>query len=199
MKRTLNKLLDILFPPREAQLILREYSRKTALLNDGCHEGIFYCANYTHPVIHAAIIENKFYNNQSAQDILSSIVSAWVDSKQLQDVYFVPIPLGTEREKSRGHNQVLSVLQRSTHLHQKFLLSRTKETIPQASLNKQQRQRNVKNIFTCDSKYLTALAGSTIILLDDVVTTGATLNEARATLTPHLPPDTKLICLAMAH
>jgi predicted amidophosphoribosyltransferase len=79
------------------------------------------------------------------------------------------------------------------------VLTRTKETVPQVSLGRQQRLHNIKGIFQCDAELLVPFSGQTLILLDDVATTGATLNEARATLVPYLPADTKLICLALAH
>jgi len=199
MQHTLNKILDILYPPRETQYALRTHNSGTTLLNSGCHQGIFFCTQYTHPIVGAAVIENKFYNNHSAQIILAQCVSDWVHTKQLKNVCIVPIPLGKKRLKSRGHNQVISVAKLTNYPVHHSLLSRTTETLPQASLDKHQRQRNIKNVFSCDTDALSKLTHSIIVLLDDVVTTGATLKEARVTLTPHLPPTTKLICLAIAH
>jgi len=198
MKQTLNKLFDILFPPRESQLMLRTNCEANLCSQSGCHEGIFYCANYTRPVIHAAIRENKFYNNSEAQTILANLLTTWTQHNQLRDVCFIPIPLGKNRQRERGHNQVLSVLQKTDYAVAPAL-SRVKETAPQVSLDRQQRLHNIKGIFQCDTKSLATISGKTLILFDDVVTTGATLHEARATLAPHVPSDTKLICLALAH
>jgi len=198
MDRILNKLLDTLFPPRDSELLLRTALDTPVSIETGCYEGIFYCANYTNPKIHAAINENKFHNNPRAQKILASLISAWIDQKQLVDVCFIPIPLGKNRQRNRGHNQVLSVLQQTSFPVQS-VLHRVRETSPQVSLNRQQRLHNIKDIFEVDDHELASLTGKTLIILDDVITTGATLNEARATLTPHLPPDTQLICLALAH
>jgi predicted amidophosphoribosyltransferase len=198
MKQTLNKLLDILFPPRASQLIVRTNLEANLCSQSGCHEGIFYCANYTHPVIHAAIRENKFYNNSQAQTTLANLLTTWTDKKRFADVCFIPIPLGKDRQRERGHNQVLSVLKK-TRYSAESVLSRVTETAPQVSLSRQQRLHNITGIFQCDTQLLKKMSSKTFILFDDVVTTGATLNEARATLAPHLPPDTKLICLALAH
>jgi ComF family protein len=198
MKQTLNKLLDVLFPPRESQIILRTISEVDLCHNSSCHEGIFYCANYTHPIIHAAIRENKFYNNPQAQTILANLLLTWIHQKQLTDVCLIPIPLGKKRQRERGYNQVFSVLQK-THCSTQSVLKRTRETPPQTSLNKRQRLHNISGIFRCDIESLVKISAKTVILFDDVATTGATLNEARATLAPHLPSDTRLICLALAH
>lgn len=199
MQNTLNKLLDVLFPPRESQLIIRSYHPSRTTGQPGCYEGIFYCAEYTEPTIRAAISENKFHNNTQAQVILAQVLSDWVTGKKLTNIQFVAIPLGKGRLRSRGHNQVSSILQHTNYSHQSDLLVRTKETVPQTALDRHQRLHNIKNIFYCSGEQAKNLSAQTIILLDDVVTTGATLNEARATLVPHLPPHTRLICLALAH
>jgi len=198
MRQTLNKLLDLLFPPRASQLILRTTPAVNLCAQSGCHEGIFYCANYTHPLIHAAIGENKFYNSSRARTLLANVLTTWIDQKQLGEVCFIPVPLGKVRLRERGHNQVLSVLSMTQYLAAS-VLTRTKETVPQVSLGRQQRLHNIKGIFRCEVELLVQLSGKTLILFDDVATTGATLNEARATLAPHLSSDTKLICLALAH
>jgi len=198
MKQTLNKLFDVLFPPRDSQLIVRSHAKETIRHQSGCHEGIFYCTNYTHPVIHAAIRENKFYHNSQAQRILANLLITWIQQNQLADACFIPIPLGKDRLRERGHNQVLSVLH-TTDYAVAPVLARVKETAPQVSLNRHQRLHNIKGIFQCDTKSLATMSGKTLVLFDDVVTTGATLNEARATLAPHLPANTQLICLALAH
>ena len=198
MKPTLNKLLDLIFPPRAAQLILRNYTHTDLRRHTDCHEGIFYCAHYTHPVIHAAIGENKFHNSSQAQAILANLLTSWIQQKQFDEICFIPIPLGKDRHRERGHNQVLSVLKLTPYVAEP-VLTRVKETVPQVSLGRQQRLQNIKGIFQCDTKALASLSGKTLILFDDVATTGATLNEARAVLVPHLPADTKLICLALAH
>ena len=198
MKQTLNKLLDLLFPPRAAQLILRTHKKTSPDSPGGCHEGIFYCANYTHPVIHAAVSENKFHNNSQAQTLLANTLTTWIDQKKLGEVCFIPIPLGKNRQHKRGHNQVISVLNRTSY-DTEHVLTRVTETVPQVSLGRHQRLQNIKGVFQCDVEALLKVSGKTLILLDDVVTTGATLAEARAVLTPHLPPDTRLLCLGLAH
>ena len=93
----------------------------------------------------------------------------------------------------------MSVLRQNSLTYVSDVLTRTKETVPQSSLDRQRRLHNIKNAFVCDVQKVKKLSYPIIILLDDVVTTGATLNEARATLVPHLHPDTTLICLALAH
>jgi predicted amidophosphoribosyltransferase len=199
MQDILNKLLDTLFPPRPSQIELRLFNSTNLNNTSGCHEGVFYCVEYDQPFIRSVIRENKFYNNRYAQVILAEILEDWIQSKQLEDICFLPIPLGKERLHERGHNQVTSILNQTDYTQAKNVLTRTKETVPQVSLKRQQRLLNVQNIFSCDIEKVSVITAKVIIILDDVTTTGATLNEARATLAPHVPPDTTLLCVALTH
>ena len=198
MQNILNKLLDVLFPPRESPAELQSVMQESLADSSGCHEGVFYCVQYGQPGIRSAVRENKFFNNEQAQTILATILTKWVKAKQLADICIVPIPLGPARLRERGHNQVQSILNQTSYRCAPDVLSRNSETLPQASLNRNERLTNIKGVFTCNTKSASNLQAKIVIILDDVTTTGATLNEARATLAPHVSTDTKLISVALA-
>jgi len=61
-----------------------------------------------------------------------------------------------------------------------FLLKRTKFTLTQTGLDKKEREKNIKGVFKVTSDE--AVDGQNIILVDDVYTTGSTLNECAKTL-----------------
>lgn len=96
----------------------------------------------------------------------------------------VPVPLSLNRRKERGYNQS-AVLARVIALRTGLLylpdaLVRIRHTISQVGLNAEERRRNLDSAFSAKNNQV---IGRSILLLDDVMTTGATLrNAARALL-----------------
>jgi ComF family protein len=95
----------------------------------------------------------------------------------------VPIPLHAERKRQRGYNQA-ELLVRAIRRSLKWdcvpeALHRHRRTAPQVGLNIGQRQRNVRGAFLADEDLI---AGKRILLVDDVCTTGSTLDSAARVL-----------------
>jgi ComF family protein len=89
----------------------------------------------------------------------------------------VPMPLARRRLAERGFNQALEiarVVAAETHI---VVLPeacrKVADTPPQAALPWKERAKNVRRVFVCDAD----LEGQRVAVLDDVLTTGATLNE----------------------
>jgi len=97
----------------------------------------------------------------------------------------IPVPLHTERQHQRGYNQAqllaeVCSAELGIPLHVS-LLTRVRATAAQAGLSMSERQQNVAGAFLLNPKFeARALSKSNILLVDDVCTTGATL-EACAT------------------
>ncbi len=105
--------------------------------------------------------------------------------KPSSPAYLIPIPLTPSRLKSRGFNQSLLVARAMAKISQEWillenLLKRHPNPQNQTGLNKKERILNMRGAFFVDS--LSNLKPLPFILLDDVMTTGATLNEAARTL-----------------
>jgi ComF family protein len=93
----------------------------------------------------------------------------------------VPLPLSRARQRERGFSQSIEIgriVARRTGLPLARLLSRTAHAPPQASLPWRARAGNVRGAFACDRD----LTGRHVAVLDDVMTTGATLDAAAAAL-----------------
>ena len=95
----------------------------------------------------------------------------------------LPIPLGRQRMKERGYNQVGMIakpLARALSIEfAPKVLVRCKETRTQVGLSKQERQRNVLGAFQVEAG---AVNGKNILVLDDVSTTGSTLSSSAEAL-----------------
>ncbi len=100
---------------------------------------------------------------------------------QKQEIILVPIPLSKKKYRSRGYNQSELVSKElSKKLHWKTLnaLIRVKDTKTQVGLTKEERRDNIHDAFKINPKFVKEIANKNILLIDDVVTTGATFNEA---------------------
>ena len=97
----------------------------------------------------------------------------------------VPVPTSSGRKRLRGYNQAeLLARELAERLGLPFLdpLQRQKEGPTQVSLPPDQRLANVRNAFVVKGEKTGRVVGRTILLIDDVLTTGATAGEVAKTL-----------------
>ncbi len=99
-----------------------------------------------------------------------------------QPELIVPVPLHRRRLVWRGYNQSLELSRGITKRHHIPLstkaLLRTRNTIPQTQLEAEERRKNIRGAFKADEE----VQGKSVLLVDDVLTTGATLEECAKTL-----------------
>ncbi|MEN8240689.1 MAG: phosphoribosyltransferase family protein [Chloroflexota bacterium] len=95
----------------------------------------------------------------------------------------VPVPLGPKRLKERGYNQAYLLAEayanRLAIECNQHALRRIRETRTQVGLSIVQRQQNVTGAFKAESK---EVSGKRVLLIDDILTTGATLNACAVAL-----------------
>jgi len=113
----------------------------------------------------------------------------------------VPVPLHKYKEKIRGFNQssiLAKLISEITDLKTyDNVLIRFKNNQPQAKLNNNlERQKNVSSIFKINVSYQQFIKNKKIILIDDVFTTGSTLNECAKILKQNGANTVIAICLA---
>jgi ComF family protein len=95
----------------------------------------------------------------------------------------VPVPMHIKKKRRRGFNQaeeIAKLISQSATIPLSTTLIKTKETKPQMELNRNERIENIKNCFEIKNKK--EIENKTILLLDDVYTTGTTMNECAKVL-----------------
>ncbi len=150
--------------------------------------------NYQSFPIARLIISGKYNFIQEVFSIFGTLLATNISFNHT--FTFVPIPLSQKRKRWRGFNQSHVIVQKITDLgdyKSSNVLIRTKHTLTQKDLQKQQRLQNIKNAFEVD--HLIDIP-EMVVLIDDVTTTGSTLIEATHTL--KLAGVTYVWCIAIA-
>ncbi len=125
----------------------------------------------------------KYKNMRSAVEIYVGEIVKREESvlKEWRIDVLVPVPLSRKRRKKRGYNQAFllaALLGERMDVPTKELAVRIKETKPQRQLDNRQRKRNVSEVF----RLTESVAGKRVLIVDDIYTTGATINELSKTL-----------------
>lgn len=197
-----NRLLDCLLPPHPLVLQIRKEKPEHFLrfFSLQKYENCVYLSDYSSNLINSAIKANKFHNDTHASKLLATLLNKWLKSLPEKPTILVPIPLTKNHERDRGYNQVLRILQNLDMNEQNLilnLLSKTRDTVSQTKLNRQQRLHNLDDAFAFIKPDMD-IKSYRIILVDDVTTTGATIKSAHKILKNSLK-NHEIICVAIAH
>lgn len=124
-----------------------------------------------------------------ADPLASLIITSFQLRKQkiaLADFTLVPIPLDRGRLRWRGFNQAFEITkQLAARLqlpYEQTCLLKTKKTLPQTELSQSERQENIKGVFAVKDREKEKIKNKKILLIDDVYTTGSTMEEAARVL-----------------
>lgn len=151
--------------------------------------GIYSALPYQVPLVRVLI--KKFKYEPFIKDLAKTLALLIINHFQLLDnkpdfsgFVFIPIPLDKKKLKKRGFNQAKELAKElSCHLNIPMLdnvLIKTKENLPQADLGEKEREENMKGVFAYRNPDM--VCGKKILLVDDVYTTGATMEEAARVL-----------------
>jgi ComF family protein len=135
-------------------------------------------------VVRKAIHQLKYYDLKTISKDLAKILYDYITFNKLEYEVIVPVPLHKKRLRHRGYNQSLLIARELGKLTNNDVLTdvlvRVKEGVSQArTTGVQQRVKNVKDAFSCHGH---SAMNRKVILIDDVCTSGATLESCAEAL-----------------
>lgn len=136
-------------------------------------------------VVRTAIHQLKFRHVRALAPFLARLLAEALAVRPIEADLVIPVPLAPRRARERGYNQaalIAAALAELTALPHpsEALLAKPRDTSPQVGLSAPQRRRNLQGAFSCPSPGL--VTGKRCLLLDDVMTTGSTLEACAETL-----------------
>lgn len=124
-------------------------------------------------VIHAYKYDGKVHLAGPLSKLLAAVYALHWPKDAIDLV--LPVPLHPARLRQRGFNQAWLLIRSWKHRAAHDILHRTRRTIPQTGLGRKERLKNVKGAFAV--KKPAAVKNRRVLLVDDVYTTGATVQE----------------------
>jgi ComF family protein len=182
-------IIDLLFPPRcvhcgrvDSQFCtpchneLREEPIQTLIADDIPPLTKIASTGLHQDVLQAAVQGLKYYGQRELAAILAQRMVNMLKSVDWTFDIIIPVPMHSQRLKERGYNQANEI---STYLaklldkmHEDSAIHRERATRSQVGLNRAERLENMEDAFSADQ---TILKGKSLLLVDDVKTTGATM------------------------
>lgn len=143
--------------------------------------------SYRDPLMRELITRLKYHRMRPVAGLLGDCLAAYVREFSIiipQDAVLVPIPLAQSRRRVRGFNQaelIAAAMSRRLGVPMRLeLIHRIKKGPPQVALSGAERRDHMKNAFVAAK--LPSIMPRTVILVDDVRTTGATIEDAARAL-----------------
>jgi ComF family protein len=200
MYKIWNFILELIFPSREMDRVIREitadeFMEKAEPCGDNEFKDVRIIFNYRDNLVKRALWQLKYMRNKNLAKLFAEIIygtlleelSELEIFQNFEKPFLVPIPISKKRLRERGFNQMelvareLSILDEGSSFKVALrILEKVKETPSQTSLKKEERVKNLKDSFALSDKRV--LEKRNIILLDDVITTGSTIAEAKKVL-----------------
>ena len=197
IKTGINFFLEILFPTRcigcdeKGEILCENCIYSIRLAERPTEEKILALYDYRDPLVKKAIWKLKYYHSPYLGRKLGLLLyESFLEEINLLEILslgspilVIPVPISSEKRKTRGYNQS-EIIARSfcsssngkLFEFRKNIIYKKLNTIPQARIeNRERRLKNIKDAFII--KNIELVKGRTIIVIDDVTTTGGTLTE----------------------
>ena len=147
-----------------------------------------------------AILRFKFSDMYNYAEYFGYTMARYADVSDIPFVdYVVPVPIHKCKLLKRGYNQSLLLAEVYAREREEVcveMLVRVKNTKPQNNLNSKAREKNIKGAFALIDENIN-LKGKSIMLIDDIFTTGSTINECARVLKKHGADKVYSFCLSI--
>jgi competence protein ComFC len=196
-------VLEIIYPKEDKCIICSEpdvegicYKCKSKITF--CNEEEL-CIGYYKGPLKELILAFKYKKDFSAGEVLVSLIEKKIQGIE-RDYYLTFIPISKESLKERGFNQceyLAKELGFRNNLKVMDTLEKVKETKIQKTLSKEERSVNLQGAFK--GKVGNRVKGNKFILIDDVITTGATIEDGIRELKKNGAKEIKILTLGKSH
>lgn len=212
MGEKIKKLIKIIY--RSVLKIIYPNNDRCIICDDMTYEGICYkcrnkivvchnknelCIGYYSGVLRELILRFKYNKDFNSAEVLIELINEKVKEVD-KDFILTYIPIGEKSMRTRGFNQCEYIAKEIgfiNNLKVQETLKKVKETEIQKTLKKEERLKNIVGAFgIIDSD---SIKNKKFILIDDVITTGATIEEGRKVLKEAGAKEIKILTLAKSH
>lgn len=159
---------------------------RSLFMHRGAGATLIHCLKYQNGTFFGADLQQMLY-----------VCEPWL--RRLGPIQVVPVPLHSRRERERGYNQSVWIARQLTEFLPRAVLNpclvRRRDTETQTRLGAEERRENMKNAFAIRPKAVLD-ADQTYLIVDDVLTTGSTLNACARALSSEGVKQLKVFTLA---
>lgn len=198
LKNIFSTVIDWIFPPRRGERVATEFTQKDIFsfprAHDNLPENTYSLFSYKDPRVASLVWEIKYHKNTNALALITPLLADLIHDEYANTSLFthwdhcflVPVPSTRSHVQERGYNHTQFMCEKLITLlpqsitYKPNLLIKTMDTPEQHKLkDRHLRLTNLKN-----TQAVTAIVPkhTAVILIDDVTTTGATLQESRRAL-----------------
>lgn len=197
MKRLLEGVLDLLYPPRcpfcrrllrgKEKGVCRDCAaryRQSAIRREIRHAALCVAPLRYEDAVRESLLRYKFRGTTAYGRVYAEYLAKAIDETGISCDIITWVPLSRRRLRRRGYDQARILAEETAELLGlpcERLLEKRVHTRPQSGIDSAEKRReNAKGVYACCAPE--KLRGKRVLLIDDIVTTGATLSECAAVL-----------------